>query len=133
MFIADDRTRITNKHHPPWASGARFRWLVCNLAVLANLTLCASAQTADPHKRVLTLYAVRRDAELATIGEAVLPQALDAGLNHRLDYYSEFIDIARFPDSEYQAAFGDFLRLRFQATRFDVVIAMGDAAIGFVD
>jgi len=97
------------------------------------LTLCITARAEAPHKQVLTLYAVRRDAELATIGEAVLPQALDAGLNRRLDYYSEFIDLARFPDPEYKAAFGDFLRLRFQSIRFDLVIAMGDAAIAFVD
>jgi hypothetical protein len=108
---------------------SKFSWLVCNLVVLAALTGSVWAQEAAPHKQVLTLYAVRRDAELATIGET---QALDTGLNRRLDYYSEFIDLARFPEARYQAAFGDFLRFRFQSIQFDLVIARGDAAIGFV-
>ena len=114
-------------------SRARIRWLACGLAVLAELTLCASALAADSHKQVLTLYSVRRDAELATIGENVLPGALDIGLNRNLDYYSEFIDVARFPDPEYRAGFGDFLRLKYQGIRFDLVIAIGDDTIAFID
>ena len=49
-----------------------------------------------------------------------------------LDYYSEYIDQARFPDPSYKAAFRDFLRLKYQDQRFDVVIAMQDLALEFV-
>ena len=50
-----------------------------------------------------------------------------------LDYYSEFIDQARFPHADYQAGFRDFLRLKYEDQRFDLVIAMGDIPLEFVD
>ncbi len=43
-----------------------------------------------------------------------------------LDYYSEFIDLTRFPEPAYKEGFRDFLRLKYQGVRFDLVIAMQD-------
>ena len=64
-------------------------------------------------------------------GERELPQPDRARRNPR--YYSEYIDAGRFQDPNYQSAFRDFLRLKYRGTRFDVVIAMLDVAIEFVD
>ena len=55
-----------------------------------------------------------------------------AGCGGPLDYYSEYIDRARFPDPDYQAGFRDFLRLKYTGYRFDLVIAMQDIALEFV-
>jgi signal transduction histidine kinase len=88
---------------------------------------------AEQHKQVLVLYSTRRDGEFSTIGERVLPRILDVGLGRGLDYYSEFIDVARFPDPSYQVGFGDFLRVKYRGTRFDAVIALHDVAIEFVN
>src|SRR5262245_18092631 len=101
------------------------------LLALAGLLLLAPADrppAAEDHKQVLVLYSTRRDSEFSTVGEGTLPRSLDAGLERNLDYYSEFIDSARFPDPAYQLAFGDFLRLKYQGTSFDLVIAMQDVA-----
>ena len=49
-----------------------------------------------------------------------------------VDYYSEYIDQARFPDTAYQAAFRDFLLLKYKNVRFDAVIAIQDAALELV-
>jgi signal transduction histidine kinase len=103
------------------------------VVVLCELAPPAVAWAADEHKRVLALYSTRRDAEFSVVGEEVLPKTLDVGLGRDLDYYSEFIDVTRFPDPSYQVAFGDFIRLKYQGTAFDVVIAMGDVAAQFVD
>ena len=81
---------------------------------------------------MLVLYSTRRDSQLSTIGEEELPRILDDGLGRELDYYSEFIDTARFPDSSYQEALGEYVRKKYQGTRFDVVVAMGDVAVRFV-
>ena len=51
---------------------------------------------------MLVLYSTRRDAQIAVVGERELPRILDRGLEARLDYYSEYIDRARFPEAEYQ-------------------------------
>jgi signal transduction histidine kinase len=103
------------------------------VAVVCELASIGVAWAADEHKRILVLYSTRRDAEFSVVGEAELPKLLDAGLKRDLDYYSEFIDITRFPDAAYRVAVGDFIRLKYQGVAFDLVVAMGDAAAEFVD
>jgi len=101
--------------------------------VLCELAPASFAWAADEHKRVLALYSTRRDAEFSVVGEDVLPKTLDVGLGRDLDYYSEFIDVTRFPDPSYRVAVGDFIRQKYQGVVFDLVIAMGDVAAQFVD
>jgi signal transduction histidine kinase len=105
------------------------------LAAIAVLELAPAgvAWAQDNHKQVLVLYSTRRDSEFSSIGERELPRILDVGLERELDYYSEFIDVARFPDPSYQIGFGDFLRLKYRGIRFDLVIAMQDIAVEFVN
>jgi hypothetical protein len=91
------------------------------------------AWAQDAHKQVLVLYSTRRDAEFSSVGERELPRILDVGLDRNLDYYSEFIDVTRFPDPAYQIAFADFLRLKYRGVGLDLVIALQDVAVQFVD
>jgi signal transduction histidine kinase len=107
-------------------------WIRIILFVLAQLAPVPDARAQGEHKQVLVLYSTRRDAEFSIVGESALPRILDVGLNRDLDYYSEFIDQSRFPDPAYTVAFRDFLRLKYQEARFDLVVAMQDAAIEFV-
>ena len=86
---------------------------------------------AQPQKQVLVVYSTRRDAQIVTIGERELPRILEQGLAN-LDYYSEYIDDARFPDPAYQEAFKNFLLLKYKNVRFDAVIAVQDAALDLV-
>ena len=98
---------------------ARFhRVVLCLLLLLAfagGLDLPLVARTTPGQKQVLVLYSTRRDAQIAIVGERELPKALEHGLSEGLDYYSEFIDRARFPRAEYQAGFRDFLRVNTKA------------------
>ena len=89
------------------------------------------AAWAQPQKQVLVVYSTRRDAQIVAIGERELPRILEQGLG-RVDYYSEYIDDARFSDSAYQDAFRDFLLLKYKDVRFDAVIAVHDAALELV-
>jgi signal transduction histidine kinase/ActR/RegA family two-component response regulator len=83
-------------------------------------------------KQVLVLYSTRPDARLSVLGENLLPRTLEAGLAQDLVYHSEFIDDSTFPESAY-AAFREFLRLKYQDARFDLIIAIQNAAIDFVN
>src|SRR5205823_4963693 len=60
------------------------------------------------------------------------PDLLAAGLAQKPDFYSEYIDGARFPDEDYRAAFYRYLALKYGSTRFDVVIAIHQLALDFV-
>jgi signal transduction histidine kinase len=103
-------------------------WLLPILAI-AELDRGAWAQDLQTH--VLVLYSTRRDAQIVTVGERELPRILEKGLGE-VDYYSEYIDQARFPDPSYQLAFRDFLERKYKETRFDVVIAIQDTVLDFV-
>lgn len=128
--------------HPSTVSYRRI-WRIIRIAAAAAATLvlvvltyagpAAAAGTQDEHKEVLVLYSTRRDAQFSIVGEAELPRILDAGLDRNLDYYPEFIDLTRFPDPAYKQAFRDFLRQKYQGVEFDLVIALQDAAAGFVE
>src|SRR5580765_5698784 len=91
------------------------------------------AWAQDAHKQVLVLYSTRRDGEFSSIGERELPRILDIGLDRNLDYYSEFLDVTRFPDPAYQIAFADFLRLKYRGVGLDLVVALQDVAVQFVN
>ena len=84
------------------------------------------------HKQVLVLYSTRPDNQFSIIGERELPRILDVGPRTDLDYYSEFIDLSRFPDPSHPILIANFLRQKYRGTRFDVVIAMQDVAVQFL-
>jgi signal transduction histidine kinase len=107
------------------------QWIAA-IIVLAELVLASTASAEFDHKQVLVLYSTRRDAQFSIVGENELPRILDAGLGQNLDYYSEFIDVARFPEPDYRQAYGNFLRLKYHGIRFDLVIAMQEAATEFI-
>ncbi len=107
-------------------------WMLAILVIMCELAQAGSAWAADEHKRVLALYSTRRDAEFSIVGENELPRILDIGLGRDLDYYSEFLDVTRFPDASYRGAVSDFLRRKYQGIDLDLVVAMGDVAIEFV-
>ena len=106
------------------------RWFFA-IAAVADLTV-ASTAWAQRQKQVLVLYSTRRDAEIVVVGDRELPKVLEGGLPEGLDYYSEFLDQGRTFGPDYSAAFRDFLRLKYQDKRFDLVIAMGDAPLAFI-
>jgi signal transduction histidine kinase len=107
--------------------------VLAQAAGTGTVPISSAPAVAHDHKRILVLYSTRRDAEFSIVGEDVLPKILDVGLSRDLDYYSEFIDVTRFPDPSYRVAFGDFIRLKYTGIAFDLVIAMGDVATAFVD
>ena len=102
-------------------------WLPLLLFAFGGLV----AAWAQPQKQVLVVYSTRRDAQIVAIGERELPRILEHGLG-RLDYYSEYIDDARFSNSASRDAFRDFLLLKYKDVRFDAVIAVQDAALELV-
>jgi signal transduction histidine kinase len=109
------------------------QWIVAALVVLAQFAPASTVHAQSDHKQVLVLHSSRRDAQFSIISESELPRLLDVGLARNLDYYSEFIDISRFPQPSYRAAFREFLELKYQGVRFDLVVAIHDAALEFMN
>jgi signal transduction histidine kinase len=117
------------------------RALVASRAVrltTAILAVCllgpaSVAFAQDVQRKVLVLYSTGRDAAISVTSERELPRILDNALSRRLDYHSEYLDAGRFPDPIYQAGFRDFLRLKYAGLRFDLVFAILDVSIQFLE
>jgi signal transduction histidine kinase len=103
-----------------------------SLVVLAQFAPAITAYAEREHQQVLVLYSTRRDSEFSMAGESALPRILDAGLERNVDYYSEFIDLTRFPEPDYTEAFRDFLRQKYRDVGFELIVAMQDPALEFV-
>ena len=104
-------------------------------AILAWLAVCptAVAETAGKDQRkVLVIYSSREDAPYTALIESAVRTTLSTGLADRLDYYAEYIDLARFSAPEYQDELQRFLSRKYADRRLDVVIAEGNAPFGFV-
>ena len=81
---------------------------------------------------MLVLYQTRRDAQIVVVGDRELQRILGDALPGGIDYYSEFID-PRLSHNNSAVAFRDSLRLKYEHHQFDVVIAIGDAPLDFVN
>ena len=92
----------------------------------------ASAASADSAPKVLVLFSTARDAGMSITGDRELPRILGAGLRRPVDYSSEHLAIGRTKEPDYQAAFREFLRLKYSGVRFDLVIAYEDSAVRFM-
>jgi len=104
-------------------------------AVLAWLVFCPTAVAEAPVKdqrKVLVIYSSREDAPYTALIESAVRNTLSAGLADRLDYYAEYVDLARFSAPEYQDELQGFLSRKYAGRRLDVVIAEGNAPLGFV-
>jgi PAS domain S-box-containing protein len=106
--------------------------LLCRLAVpvLAALLTCgqvsASAQMRNTaaQKKVLVLHLMRRDEASAANNERIYRRVLTDALPGQIDYYSEYVDLARFGREDYPVAFRDFLKEKYTGTNFDLIIGI---------
>lgn len=107
--------------------------LLC-LSVLAqtpNQAPTVEQKTGSPQKRILLLYSQRRDGPYSATFDRVLQQTLNQGMEGRIDSYQEYIDEQRFFDQKYRVALRDFIRSKHGDQRYDLVVAIGGAAISF--
>src|SRR5688572_18472594 len=115
-----------------WATSRLGRYLASMTLACAIVALSSPTGDAqDGQKSVLTLYATRRDAPAATAHDRVFERILGDALDGRLDYYAEYIDVARFAEPAYDAAVRDFLRAKYGTQRFDLIIATSNATLEF--
>ena len=107
---------------------------LCRIAVatIVSGALCVANARAD-QKSVLIFHATRPDARISVLADQHLPQILDRRLGQRVDRYSEHLDLARFGRDGYSSALSEFLRHKYVEQRFDLIIAMHDVVLDFLD
>jgi PAS domain S-box-containing protein len=98
---------------------------------MAMLRLVAAAQS--PQKTVLVLIPLQRGSSMSLDIDDTIRTVLNDGLAGQLDYYTEYLDVARFPEPDYQPAVRDFFRRKYARQTFDMVIATTDVTLEFVN
>jgi signal transduction histidine kinase len=106
-------------------------WLVLLLFATA-LRASDIVRAAPGQPRVLVVHSTRQDTQLPLLADRDLPHILSNRLLRAVDYYAEYIDAARIPRLQHERAFRDFLYAKYRNQRFDLVVAMQDAAWDFV-
>jgi len=86
---------------------------------------------AEPVKSVLVIYG---NAELpsAKVFDAALRSTVREAIGHRVEFYTENLDNARFPAIVHQEAFLALLRERYADRKIDVLVSSGPSIFDFV-
>ena len=115
----------SNHSHGRFVSNSFFhRWvslIVATLLVAGLSPICAQDNSAQ--KKVLVLHLMRRNDTATLTNERIYQKVLTDGVAGQLDYYSEYVDLARFGGDDYQSALRNFLKQRYKGTDYDVIIA----------
>ncbi len=114
----------------PATRNRRLAWLTASLILIGLLGIPAQAQTVN--KSVLAVYATRRDGSAVVMSDPLFQKIIGQGLNGRLDYYAEYLDVARFSEPDYQRTLRALLRTKYAGRKFDLFLAIGDPALGFL-
>ena len=100
-------------------------------AAIVALVFCAPDAWAQ-QKSVLLLHGTRADARISVLVDVELPRMLDRGLGQRVTHSSTYLELARTNDPRYRSAAADFVRLKYQGQRFDLVIALHQSVLEFL-
>lgn len=96
---------------------------------VASETLVAIAERVP---RVLILYPYNeRIAATTAAGEALRNRLLEAK-DGKIDLFSEFLDLARFPEADHVARTARYLAEKYAAHRPDIVVALGKESASFI-
>ncbi|MGR9300010.1 sensor histidine kinase (plasmid) [Rhizobium leguminosarum] len=91
-----------------------------------------SIAVIDRVPRVLVLYPYdERIAATTAAGEALRSRLLEA-TNGKIDLFSEFLDLSRFPEGDHVARMARYLGDKYAVRRPDVVVAVGSESASFI-
>jgi len=107
-------------------------FLFCVVMVLSATGIALDAPAAEPQMAVLALYGSRPDLPTNVVVDEILRSTLERELGPHLDFYAEFLDTARWPEAEAQAAVRDLLRRKYAQRKLSVIIAVARPAINFI-
>src|SRR5262245_41569507 len=108
----------------------RARWIV--LALLVCAPSPTSAQDAGAHKNVLALYWYGREYPTNLLYEQGLMRSLRAAPGGGPEYYSEYLEVDRFPEVDQARLLRDYIRQKYAHHRIDVIVASAETPFEFL-
>jgi PAS domain S-box-containing protein len=83
-------------------------------------------------KNVLVLYGNTAELPWVKVFDASLRSSVAGRTNHRVEFYTEYFDVARFPEAKHHEAFIELVRARYADRKIDVIVLGGATAFDFV-
>ncbi|QPB18475.1 HAMP domain-containing sensor histidine kinase [Rhizobium sp. 007] len=106
--------------------------LCCFILVMVASMPSVPMEIVSRVPRVLILYPYdERIAATTAAGEAVRKRLLDA-TQGKIDLFSEFLDLSRFPESAHVDRMARYLSAKYADRRPDVVVALGEQSARFI-
>jgi PAS domain S-box-containing protein len=102
------------------------------LPIMAWAGAGVAAETITPLRRVLVLYSDERLLPANVIVDKAIQETFAADTKNRIEFYSEFLDVARFPGEEQQQRQREFFRDKYQSRPPNLVIAVSGGALTFL-
>ncbi|HTS70916.1 MAG TPA: PAS domain S-box protein [Terriglobia bacterium] len=103
------------------------------LALALGLSFLPSAQAAEPaQKRVLILYSFESEVGLYSDFDEALRATLQTGGAGPLTFYTEYLDLARFPGPAHEKDLQSQLKDKYSAEKPDLIFSVSLPAIDFI-
>jgi PAS domain S-box-containing protein len=111
----------------PCAALSRFCGLILAIACLSAVF----PLQAQESKRILLLFSNESLLPAGQILTHSIQSAMNAGTEEHLEFFPEYLDFVRFSEPRHEARMVDFLRGKYESTRFDLIFAIGPEALRF--
>src|ERR1700761_1456172 len=111
------------------------KWRLILSWMLAFLALCfgpcsVEAQKYDV-KNVLILFSHERELSTYTDLDRTLRSTLQSSFDRPVAFYTEYLDLFRFPEEQRQRILVDYLRIKYSDQQIDLVILVSPLAFDF--
>jgi PAS domain S-box len=109
----------------------------CAILCLASALLLGSVQplaqdAGNPPKRVLILYSFDNNEGMYTGIDHALRSELRSSVRDRVEFYTEYLDLVRFPSPAHAANLVKLLKLEFSEQKPDLIVPVSYSALQFL-
>jgi PAS domain S-box-containing protein len=123
-----------SRAHSWLRSGALARLAVLCVTVLlpvSSLVLSAE-ETSNPPKRVLILYSFDNEEGIYSGFDHVLRSELRMHARDRVEFYTEYLDLVRFPATAHAKDLVKLLKLKYSEQKPDLIVPVSYSAVQFL-
>jgi PAS domain S-box-containing protein len=110
-------------------------WGKVSLLILLAVPLphhFASAAPLPLDKKVLLLYSWRSVIPANVEWDTGIREVLEGTEGQRIEFYTEYLDLAQFPDEAYLHSLLNLLQTKYSGKKIDLLIPVGDLAFSFL-
>jgi signal transduction histidine kinase/ABC-type uncharacterized transport system substrate-binding protein len=139
VYSADDTRGGFRKRWEPQHSGLKIRFP--GLPVMLGMVLMASsfclgqraqAASGEETKRVLILYSFDKDEDFFYQFDRTLRSRLESDSSGRVEFYTEYLDLVRFPGVRHEEILDRLLKLKLSEQKPDLIIPVSYPALNFL-